>query len=71
MTATTLRVTGMTCDHCIRAVTEEVAVIAGVTDVQITLVPGGISAVAVNADATVTREELVAAVEEAGYDVAG
>lgn len=38
-------VSGMTCEHCVRAVTEEVSALPGVTDVRITLVPGGNSTV--------------------------
>lgn len=64
-----LNVTGMTCDHCVRAVTEELRSIPGVGAVHIDLVPGGVSQVAVDATA-VSREQLAAAIVEAGYDVA-
>lgn len=64
-----LRVTGMTCDHCIRAVTEELSSVPGVQGVHVTLVPGGISDVAVDADDSVTTGQLAAAIVEAGYDI--
>lgn len=35
MTTTTYTVTGMTCGHCVSAVTEEVSTLAGVTDVKV------------------------------------
>ena len=33
MSTTTWTVTGMTCGHCVKAVTEEISTIVGVTDV--------------------------------------
>ncbi len=65
-----LRVTGMTCDHCIRAVTEELTRVPGVEHVAVDLVPGGVSQVSVEASTSVTQEQLAAAVVEAGYDIA-
>ena len=67
MTTTTFTVTGMTCEHCVRAVTEEVSKLPGVTGVEIDL---GSGAVAVVADAPVDPVAFAAAVDEAGYEVA-
>jgi copper chaperone len=39
-TTTTYIVSGMTCDHCVEAVTEEVSKLDGVADVDIHLVAG-------------------------------
>jgi copper chaperone len=66
----TLRVDGMTCEHCVASVTEELTEVAGVTDVSIELVVGGSSIVTVTTDAPVATPALHAAVEEAGYQVA-
>lgn len=63
----TYQVSGMTCGHCVSAVTEEISAIPGVTDVSIELVPGGQSAVTVSSTAPVAEELVAAAVEEAGY----
>ncbi|MBL8999008.1 MAG: heavy-metal-associated domain-containing protein, partial [Gemmatimonadetes bacterium] len=41
MATTTYLVSGMTCGHCISAVTEEIDKLEGVTGVQIDLVAGG------------------------------
>ena len=46
MISATYQVTGMTCEHCTRAVTEELTALAGVTGVTVDLVPGGTSAAA-------------------------
>jgi cation transport ATPase len=49
MTSVTYRVTGMTCEHCVRAVSGELRALDGVSDVTAVLVPGGASAVTVPA----------------------
>ena len=54
MTSTTYQVTGMTCEHCVRAVTEEIEGLHGVSAVTVALVPGGESAVTVTSDAPLT-----------------
>ncbi len=66
-TTTTFTVTGMTCGHCVAAVTEEVAKLDNVTNVGIDLARG---AVTVEADGPVNSEAFAAAVDEAGYTVA-
>lgn len=72
MTSMTYQVTGMTCEHCVRAVTEEIATLAGVNSVTIALVPGGESAVTVTTDAPLTTEAVAAALDEAGaYQLSG
>jgi copper chaperone CopZ len=64
----TYTVSGMTCAHCVRSVTEEISAIAGVTDVAVDL-PAG--AVAVTSARPLDDVELRAAVEEAGYVLVG
>ncbi|QEO14449.1 heavy-metal-associated domain-containing protein [Agromyces intestinalis] len=63
-------VAGMTCSHCVGAVTGELTALEGVTDVSIELVAGGVSRVRVSAERALTADEIAAAVDEAGYDVA-
>jgi copper chaperone len=63
---TTYTVTGMTCSHCVDAVTEEVAKISGVTDVQVDLASG---AVTIASASGVDQEAVAAAVDEAGYEL--
>jgi copper chaperone len=72
-TTTRYTVTGMTCGHCVSAVTSELSALPGVTDVDVALVPSGASTVTV----TVTSEgpldegSVREAVDEAGYELAG
>jgi copper chaperone len=66
MTATTYAVTGMTCEHCVHAVTEELARLADVTGVTVELVPGGASTVTVTSDAPLDEQAVSAALDEAG-----
>lgn len=65
-------VTGMTCEHCVRAVTEEVGGLDGVSAVTVNLVAGGTSQVTVTSAAPLAPEALAAALDEAGgYQLAG
>ncbi|WP_218566251.1 heavy-metal-associated domain-containing protein [Vallicoccus soli] len=57
----------MTCDHCARAVTEEVTALPGVTAVDVD-VPAG--RVVVTSDRPLDDAAVAGAVEEAGYEVA-
>jgi copper chaperone len=66
MTATTYAVTGMTCEHCVRAVTEELTRLGGVTEVNVELVPGEESKVTVTSDVPLPKEAVSAALDEAG-----
>jgi len=72
MTSATYHVTGMTCEHCVQAVTEELKNLSGVSDVTTVLVPGGQSAVTITSDAPLAASAVAAALDEAGdYQVAG
>jgi copper chaperone len=72
MTWVTYKVTGMTCDHCVLAVTEELKHLDGVSDVKVDLVPDGTSAVTVTSDMPLTGDAVAAALDEAGeYHLAG
>lgn len=66
MATTIYAVTGMTCEHCVRAVTQELDSLAGVRGVTVDLVPGGESRVTVTSDAPVTDQAIAAALDEAG-----
>jgi copper chaperone len=65
MSTSTWTVSGMTCGHCVASVTEEVAEVDGVSDVQVDL-DSGRMVVTGDADEAAVR----AAVEEAGYSAA-
>ena len=66
MSTTTYVVAGMTCEHCVRSVTEEVGEVAGVTGVEVDLAT---ATVAVSSAASVDDDAVRAAVAEAGYRV--
>lgn len=63
-------VSGMTCGHCVTSVTEELSALGGVERVDVDLAPGTASTVTVTADRPLTRDEVRAAVEDAGYSLA-
>lgn len=67
MTTTSYTVTGMTCEHCVRAVREEVGELPGVSDVAVDLATGSLQ---VTSTGDVGVEAVRAAVEEAGYALA-
>ncbi len=68
MSTSTYTVTGMTCGHCVSAVTEEVTALPGVTAVDVDLASGRLT---VTSDAPVDDDAVRAAVDEAGYELAG
>jgi copper chaperone len=67
MSIETYTVTGMTCDHCSRAVNTEVSSVAGVTAVDVDLATGK---VAVTSEQPISTDKIREAVEEAGYTLA-
>ena len=64
----TYSVTGMTCGHCVDAVSGELIRLPGVHEVRVDLSSG---AVAVTSDAPLPIDEVRTAVDEAGYVLAG
>ena len=60
----TYRVDGMSCDHCVVAVTGEVGQVAGVTDVDVDLDTKLVRVSGAGLD----DAAVVAAIDEAGYD---
>ena len=66
MISTTYRVNGLTCGHCVSAVTEELSALDGVDTVSVELNAGGTSTVTVTAPGPLTEEQIVAALDEAG-----
>jgi copper chaperone len=66
MTTTTYVVTGMSCEHCVNAVTGELSGLGGVSAVTVDLVPGGGSRVTVASDSPLPEDAVSAALDEAG-----
>lgn len=71
MTTSTYPVNGMTCGHCVGSVTKELKTLDGVTSVNVDLVSGGTSTVTVESNAPLDADAVAAAIDEAGYDIAG
>jgi copper chaperone CopZ len=67
MSTVTYTVVGMTCEHCVASVTEEIQAINGVTSVRVDLATG---AVTVTGSRPLAVGEIARAVDEAGYDLA-
>lgn len=65
-TTATYRVEGMSCEHCVRAVSTEVGRIEGVRTVEVDLDGGS---VAVTSEGPLADADVRAAVDEAGYTV--
>ncbi|WP_029145686.1 heavy-metal-associated domain-containing protein [Microbacterium luticocti] len=66
MSFATYRVEGMTCNHCVQAVTREVQALAGVDQVAVDL-----QAKTVAVTGTASPDDIAGAVAEAGYTFAG
>jgi copper chaperone len=64
----TLKVEGMSCEHCVKAVTDAVSALPSVTDVSVDLDAGAASLTYDPAE--VTRDDVRNAIEDQGYDVA-
>lgn len=62
-----ITVTGMTCQNCVRHVTEAVTSLPGVRSVDVNLESGEVQ---LDAEREVPRQELSAALDEAGYSLA-
>ncbi|MFF4580817.1 heavy-metal-associated domain-containing protein [Streptomyces sp. NPDC001389] len=68
VTETVYKVTGMTCGHCEGAVTAELTALPGVTSVKAVAATGEVTVVSA---APLAEADVRAAVDEAGYELAG
>ncbi|MFD5278222.1 heavy-metal-associated domain-containing protein [Pseudarthrobacter sp. NPDC058362] len=66
-TTTEVSVSGMTCGHCVSAVTEELEALEGVQGVDVDLNAGGVSTVTITSAKELSPAEIGEAVAEAGY----
>jgi copper ion binding protein len=65
-TIETYDVVGMTCDHCVRSVTEEISALDGVSEVDVDLASGKVH---VTTREPITTDQVREAVAEAGYQL--
>jgi copper chaperone len=63
---TTINVSGMTCGHCVSAVTMELSLIPSVTEVDVDLETGKVT---VTSGAALDQAQLATAIDEAGYEL--
>jgi copper chaperone len=66
-TIATYHVEGLTCSHCVAAVRQGIGALPGVCDVTVDLPTGEVT---VRSERELTRQEISAAVDEAGYELA-
>jgi len=67
LTTSSYLVAGMTCGHCVSAVTSELSALDGVSGVEVDLVAGGASTVTVTSAGALDATTVGEAVDEAGY----
>ncbi len=58
-----LKITGMSCKHCVMNATKAIEAVEGVASVEVTLEPGGAIIIG-----SATTENLITAVTSAGYE---
>ncbi len=63
---TTINVSGMTCGHCVSAVTMELSLLPTVTEVEVNLETGQVT---ISSDAALEQAQLATAIDEAGYEL--
>lgn len=69
MATTTIKATGLTCNHCAMSVTEEVSEVEGVDAVTVDVVKNGESTITIEHTEPISDTAVNAAVAEAGFEV--
>ena len=63
---TTINVSGMTCGHCVSAVTMELSLLPSVTEVDVDLESGQVT---ITSNTALEQAQLATAIDEAGYEL--
>ena len=63
---TTINVSGMTCGHCVSAVTMELSLLPSVTEVEVDLENGQVT---ITSDIAMDQTQVATAIYEAGYEL--
>ena len=63
---TTINVSGMTCGHCVSAVTMELSLLPSVTEVEVDLETGQVT---ITSDIAIDQTQVATAIDEAGYEL--
>lgn len=66
MTKETIKIDGMSCNHCVASVTGALTALSGVESAEVSLEDK--SAVVTYDESAVTRKDMTAAIEELGFD---
>ena len=66
-TTSAYQVTGMTCGHCVQAITTEIGALPGVEEVHVDLSSGSVVVASLQ---PLVESDVAAAVHEAGYQLA-
>lgn len=61
-----INVVGMTCQHCVNSVTEELSKIKGVQKVEVELDSGKVEIIS---DGEIAQDKISEAIKEAGYEI--
>ena len=67
MAITTVKGTGLSCNHCAMSVSEEVGEVPGVTGVNVDVVKDGVSTVTIEHEGTLNTQAVADAIVEAGF----
>ena len=65
MSTIQFNVPGMSCDHCVRAITSQVGRVAGVKSVQVAL---DSKVVTIGYDAEIPEQTIISAIHDAGFE---
>jgi copper chaperone CopZ len=63
---TTINVSGMTCGHCVSAVTMELSLLPSVTEVEVDLETGQVT---ITSEIAMDQTQVATAIDEAGYEL--
>lgn len=63
---TIVNVSGMTCGHCVSAVTMELSLLTSVTEVEVDLESGQVT---ITSDSELDKAQIATAIDEAGYEI--
>ena len=66
MSTTTVKATGLTCNHCAMSVSEEVSEVPGVTGVNVDVVKDGVSTLTIEHEGALNTQAVADAIVEAG-----
>lgn len=67
MSVTTVKASGLTCNHCAMSVSEELEELTGVNSVKVEVVKGGESSITIDHEGELSPQAVETAIDEAGF----